>query len=179
VLSATHFDWTGSAAPWWVTPAVTLAAVWITARAGIRQDKSAERRKAVVDHREVVQKAFDIQPAGGFSSPPSEDKELELVLIDLGFRRFEVSRMTRVLRQHHNNNDSEILDNISEATLKDLIAMARRRQKYGAFQQVLGRYMAGEISLHRARRKLFSYRSRRRLGKLARRWAKGQYKAFH
>jgi hypothetical protein len=143
-----------------VTPAVTLAAVWITLRATNRRDRRTERRRAAVDHRETVQNAFEIHPTGPYTSHTPDERDLELALIDLGFRRFHVSEITRQLYDHRKDKDAYAdLARFDAATVKQLTVSAERTHNWRALQEVLGLYMNGEISLYRARRKLFGYPS--------------------
>jgi len=174
--TATHFSWTGTPAPWWVTPLVTLAAVWITRRSTLRQDRRNERRRSAIDHREQIREAFEIkQLTAPYHSFLPNEKEVELALLDLGFRRFQVYDMMRQLYDHRNDEDS--LKDVPRGSLKEITIRAQRRADWSAIQEALNRYLNGEVSLYRARRKLYGWHSLRRRRK-AKRWAKDQYQAL-
>jgi hypothetical protein len=124
-----------------------------------------------------VQKAFEITPTGPWSSFTPEERDLELALIDLGFTRFQVYDITRQLWDYR--KDKNAWDRLDSLTLKELTVVALHMGDWRALQAVLGSYVSGEISLYRARRKLFGYYSIARRARRSRRWAKSQYDALH
>jgi hypothetical protein len=178
VLNSGAFDWAGAAAPWWVTPIVALASVVITARATNNRDWRSERRKAVVERRKGVQEAFGLDTTAPYRSFLPQERDLEIALIELGFRRFEVWDMIRRLYDHrreHLDPDRPIED----LSLRELTRQAFNGNDWRNLQDVLTRYLSGEISLFRARRKLHGYAGILRRGRVSRRWAKNQYRALH
>lgn len=173
-----NLSWAASTAPWWVTPAVTLTAVWITARATSNREIRSERRKAAVDLRERIYSAFDIErPTGPYTSFTPEERDLELALLDLGFSRFEVAELTRRLYDRRRDPDLSNLLRQPDLTVKRLTLHAERTADWRVTQDVLAQYLLGRISLRKARRQIWGYPSWRR-HKRARKWAKSQYRAY-
>lgn len=176
MLVAGTLDWAGTAAPWWVTPIVTLVAVVVTARITERREQRNEQRKAAIASRPLIRSAFEITPTGPYSSFLQEEAELELALLDLGFSRFQVSEMTRYLYDYRLERDRG-LEATKASSIRELELHMVRIKRYRHVQDVLGRYLSGEISHRRARARM--RRGHRRTRKAARRWAKSQYKALH
>jgi len=176
MLSAALSQWAGTGAPWWVTPFVTLASVIVTARATEHRDRRSEQRKAAVENREVIQATFEFAPTGPYPSFLPGERRLEIALIDLGFRRYESYDITRQLYDHRKQNTS--IEDMVRMTLRELTRDAIMRANWRNLQDALGRYVSAEISLRRARRKMYGYVAMLRRERRARRWAKNQYRSF-
>lgn len=171
------FDWLGTSTPWWVTPGVTLLAVYLTARATTRQGRRTERRKAVVTNRRTLLGGFELEPTGSLRSYTPDDQDLELALIEMGFTRSQTWDLTRRLWDHRNAEEG--LKRLQELSLLEMTVMAVHRSEFRNIQTVLSKYVSGEISLFRARRKLFGLRRAARRDRKATVWAEGQYNALH
>jgi hypothetical protein len=155
-----------------------LVSIIVTARVTDRRDVRSARRKAVIESRDVIQSAFEIAPTAPYRSFLPEERGLEIALIDLGFGRYEAYDITRQLYDHRKYKD-RYQDEILHLTLRELTHEAVRRADWKRLQDVLARYMSGEISLRRARRKLYWYPGNLRRHRIAIRWAKGQYRTLH
>lgn len=126
VLSAHGgFDWLGSSTPWWVTPGVTLLAVYLTARATTRQGRRTERRTAVVTNRRTLLRGFGLEPTGSRKSYTPDDQDLELALIQMGFTRSQTWDLTRRLWDHR--SAEEDLKRLQELSLLEMTVMAVSR----------------------------------------------------
>lgn len=172
------FDWMGTSTPWWVTPGTTLLAVYLTARATTRQGRRTERRRAAVANRNTLLKGFEIEPTGSRSYTP-DDQELELALIEMGFTRWQTHDLTRRLWDHRKNEAKEKIEHLMELSLLEMTGLAVQRSEFRNIQNVLSSYVSGEISLFRARRKLFGYIGQARRDRRATAWAEGQYNSLH
>ena len=174
----THFSWSSSTAPWWVSPVVTITAIWITARVTRRRERSSERRKATVEHRENVYDALNIEERTGiWVRDIPNGKQLELALIDFGFSRFEVYDLTRQLWDHLRDPDFQALFDDPDVSLKDFIMYAERSLNWREVKSIVNRYLLGQISLRRAKWLIWGYPRYRRTRR-ARRWAVNQYAAL-
>lgn len=74
------------------------------------RERRTDRRRAAVEHRITLLQGFKIDPTGPYHSFTSEDRDLELALMDLGFTRFEATDLTRRLWDHRQNETVNFLD---------------------------------------------------------------------
>jgi hypothetical protein len=163
VQTLASFSWTGSAAPWWVTPTATLAGVWFGARANERKDRRAERRRAAVEQSDRLRELLGLDVEHDPFVDGRKDYETAIALFACGFNAWDVSAILDVRRGHEATLEAQTqaivraqdvsYDALPDEPFPDFpTSGSRAARRWGDFAVAMEGYLTGRSRLRRVRR---------------------------